>query len=102
MVVKAPGQRLSVRPVQMDFPYERAFGSDVPSAYERLLVDAMLGEATLFTRADEIEEQWALVDAIIASWRRDEPHFPNYAAGTWGPAAARDIVRRNGHSWRDE
>jgi glucose-6-phosphate 1-dehydrogenase len=52
----------------------------------------MLGDATLFTRADEIEEQWALVDAVVAAWRRERPSFPNYAAGTWGPQAAQELV----------
>jgi glucose-6-phosphate 1-dehydrogenase len=52
----------------------------------------MLGDATLFTRADEIEEQWALVDAIVAAWRRDKPSFPNYAAGMWGPQTALEMI----------
>ena len=73
----------------MDFLYGGAFRTGLPEAYERLILDAMLGDATLFTRADEVEEQWALVDAIVAAWRRDRPTFPNYAAGTWGPVERR-------------
>jgi glucose-6-phosphate 1-dehydrogenase len=60
----------------------------------------MLGDATLFTRADEVDEQWALVDAIVAGWQRDRPSFPNYPAGTWGPSGADDLVHRDGRSWR--
>jgi glucose-6-phosphate 1-dehydrogenase len=76
----------------MDFLYGGAFRMGLPEAYERLILDAMLGDATLFTRADEIEEQWALVDAVVAAWHRDRPSFPNYAAGAWGPQAAQDLV----------
>jgi glucose-6-phosphate 1-dehydrogenase len=89
---KVPGEGMHVRTVHMDFLYGGAFRTGLPEAYERLILDAMLGDATLFTRSDEIEEQWALVDAIVAAWRRDKPAFPNYAAGTWGPQAARDLT----------
>jgi glucose-6-phosphate 1-dehydrogenase len=84
----------------MDFSYGGAFRSGLPEAYERLVLDCMLGDATLFTRADEVEEQWELVDAIVAGWRRGRPSFPNYAAGTWGPAAADELLHREGGSWR--
>ena len=77
---------MTIRTVHMDFLYGGAFRTGLPEAYERLILDAMLGDATLFTRADEVEEQWALVDAIVAAWARDRPAFPNYAAGTWGPS----------------
>ncbi|MBV8395206.1 MAG: glucose-6-phosphate dehydrogenase [Actinobacteria bacterium] len=97
---KVPGLGLSIRTVHMDFLYGSAFREGLPEAYERLILDAMLGDATLFTRADEIEEQWALVDAIAAPWQRDRPAFPNYAAGTWGPPSADDLVHRDGRSWR--
>jgi glucose-6-phosphate 1-dehydrogenase len=89
---KVPGEGMRVRTVHMDFLYGGAFRMGLPEAYERLILDAMLGDATLFTRADEIEEQWALVDAIVAAWRRDRPSFPNYAAGTWGPESAQELV----------
>jgi glucose-6-phosphate 1-dehydrogenase len=97
---KVPGQGMSIRTVHMDFLYGSAFREGLPEAYERLILDAMLGDATLFTRADEIEEQWALVDAIIAAWQRDRPAFPNYAAGTWGPPSADELIHRDGRSWR--
>ena len=89
---KVPGEGMHVRTVHMDFLYGGAFRTGLPEAYERLILDAMLGDTTLFTRSDEIEEQWALVDAIASAWRRDRPSFPNYPAGTWGPKAAQELV----------
>ena len=89
---KVPGEGMRVRTVHMDFLYGGAFRTGLPEAYERLILDAMLGDATLFTRADEIEEQWSLVDVIVAAWAREEPKFPNYPAGTWGPPAAQGLV----------
>ncbi len=89
---KVPGEGMRVRTVHMDFLYGGSFRTGLPEAYERLILDAMLGDATLFTRADEIEEQWALVDAVVSAWQRDKPSFPNYAAGTWGPEASQEQV----------
>jgi glucose-6-phosphate 1-dehydrogenase len=97
---KMPGQGMSIRTVHMDFLYGSAFRDGLPEAYERLILDAMLGDATLFTRSDEIEEQWAIVDAIVAGWQRDRAAFPNYAAGTWGPPSADDLLHRDNRSWR--
>ena len=97
---KVPGAGMSIRTVHMDFLYGGAFRTGLPEAYERLILDAMLGDATLFTRADEVDEQWALVDAIVSAWSRDRPSFPNYEAGTWGPRSADDLLRRDGRSWR--
>jgi glucose-6-phosphate 1-dehydrogenase len=97
---KVPGQGMTIRTVHMDFLYGGAFRTGLPEAYERLILDTMLGDATLFTRADEVLEQWALVDAIVAAWRRDRPIFPNYEAGTWGPSSAEELLRRDGRSWR--
>ncbi len=97
---KVPGQGMTIRTVNMNFLYGGAFHTDLPEAYERLILDTMLGDATLFMRADEIEEQWSLVDAIVAFWRRDRPSFPNYEAGTWGPSAADELMHRDGRSWR--
>ena len=97
---KVPGQGMTIRTVHMDFLYGGAFRTSLPEAYERLILDAMLGDATLFTRTDEVEEQWALVDAIVAAWERDRPAFPNYAAGTWGPPSADELIHRDGRSWR--
>ncbi|MGB2873951.1 MAG: glucose-6-phosphate dehydrogenase [Gaiellaceae bacterium] len=97
---KVPGQGMRLRTVHMDFLYGGSFRTGIPEAYELLILDCMLGDATLFTRADEVEEQWSLVDAIVAFWKRDRPAFPNYEAGTWGPAAADELIRRDGRSWR--
>ena len=97
---KVPGQGMTIRSVHMDFLYGGAFRTGLPEAYERLILDAMLGDATLFTRIDEVEEQWSLVDSIVSAWVRDRPGFPNYAAGTWGPPQADDLLHRDGRSWR--
>jgi glucose-6-phosphate 1-dehydrogenase len=97
---KVPGAGMSIRTVHMDFLYGGAFRTGLPEAYERLILDAMLGDATLFTRADEVDEQWALVDSVVAAWKRDRPSFPNYEAGAWGPRAADDLIHRDGRSWR--
>jgi glucose-6-phosphate 1-dehydrogenase len=97
---KVPGQGMTIRTVTMDFLYGGAFRTGLPEAYERLILDCMLGDATLFTRADEVEEQWSLVDAMVAPWKRDVPGFPNYAAGAWGPLASDELMHRDGRSWR--
>jgi glucose-6-phosphate 1-dehydrogenase len=97
---KVPGQGMKLRTVHMDFLYGGAFRVGLPEAYERLLLDAMRGNAMLFTRADEIEEQWNLVDDIVAEWTRAHPDFPNYAAGSWGPPEADELIARDGRSWR--
>ena len=97
---KVPGAGMTIRTVHMDFLYGGAFRTGLPEAYERLILDAMLGDATLFTREDEVEEQWKLVDAINGAWQRDRPSFPNYASGTWGPGAADELIHRDNRSWR--
>jgi glucose-6-phosphate 1-dehydrogenase len=97
---KVPGQGMTIRTVHMDFLYGGAFRTGMPEAYERLILDTMLGDGTLFTRSDEVEEQWLLVDAIVAAWQRDRPAFPNYAAGTWGPPSSEELLHRDGRSWR--
>jgi glucose-6-phosphate 1-dehydrogenase len=97
---KVPGAGMQIRTVHMDFDYGGSFRTGLPEAYERLILDAMLGDATLFTREDEVDEQWKLVDAIIGAWGRERVSFPNYTAGTWGPAAGDDLLHRDGRSWR--
>jgi glucose-6-phosphate 1-dehydrogenase len=91
---------MSIRTVHMDFLYGGAFRTGLPEAYERLILDAMLGDATLFTRSDEVDEQWELVDALVAAWRREKAVFPNYEAGSWGPRSAQELIDRDGRSWR--
>jgi glucose-6-phosphate 1-dehydrogenase len=97
---KVPGQGLTIRTVVMDFLYGAAFRTELPEAYERLILDCLLGDATLFTRADEVDAQWALVDSIVARWKREKASFPNYAPGTWGPPEADELPRREGCEWR--
>jgi glucose-6-phosphate 1-dehydrogenase len=97
---KVPGQGLMIRTVLMNFLYGGAFRTELPEAYERLILDCLLGDATLFTRADEVDAQWTIVDAIVARWKREQPDFPNYPAGTWGPAEAERLIERDGREWR--
>jgi glucose-6-phosphate 1-dehydrogenase len=97
---KVPGQGLNLRTVHMDFLYGGSFRTELPEAYERLILDCLLGDATLFTREDEVDAQWAMVDSIIASWKRERSAFPNYDAGTWGPHAADELLRKDGRAWR--
>jgi glucose-6-phosphate 1-dehydrogenase len=98
---KVPGLGLDIRPVNMDFTYGSAFSVDSPDAYETLILDALLGDQSLFTRADEVEEAWGIVTPIIEAWAEmPAPVFPDYAAGTWGPAPAERLIERDGRRWR--
>ena len=96
---KIPGSRMRIRPVNMEFLYGTSFMSQSPEAYERLIMDAMRGDATLFTRDDEVEAQWRIIDPILASWERNEEPLATYAAGTPGPLEADEILA-SGHRWR--
>lgn len=96
---KVPGPAMQLRSVNMDFLYGSSFLTASPDAYERLLLDCMLGDRTLFMRADEVEQAWTFVTPIIEAWERETPRFPNYTAGTWGPAAAEQLIRRDGRQW---
>jgi len=98
---KVPGLGLDIRTVTMDFTYGSAFSVDSPDAYETLLLDAMLGDASLFTREDEVEAAWSIATPIVESWvDAPAPDFPNYPAGTWGPEAADTLIERDGRRWR--
>jgi glucose-6-phosphate 1-dehydrogenase len=98
---KVPGLGLNVRSVTMDFTYGSAFNVDSPDAYETLILDALQGDASLFTRADEVEEAWSIVDPYIDAWASSgPPDFPDYEAGTWGPEAADAMLAREGRKWR--
>ncbi|OGO53495.1 MAG: glucose-6-phosphate dehydrogenase [Chloroflexi bacterium RBG_16_70_13] len=98
---KVPGLGLDIRTVTMDFTYGSAFSVDSPDAYETLILDAMLGDASLFTRADEVEAAWAIATPIVDSWLdAPAPEFPNYPAGTWGPDTAEALIERDGRRWR--
>ena len=99
-ITKEPGNATVLRDVAMDFRYGTAFGSNTPEAYERLLLDAMRGDATLFTRRDEVEEQWAFIDPVIEAWREQPVTPPQYPSGSWGPEQADDLLARDGRRWR--
>ena len=105
--VKVPGAALALAPgiettpVEMDFAFADAFGDDAHSAYATLLLDAMLGEATLFTRSDEVEAGWSLTDPLLRLWENSgDTNIPTYAAGTWGPSEADALLAAAGHAWR--
>jgi len=97
---KLPGAGMTLRPVSMDFSYGSSFGERSPSAYETLLLDAIIGDATLYTRQDMVEASWSVVEPIQNLWRQSRHVFPNYPAGTWGPEAADEMLARRGHVWR--
>jgi glucose-6-phosphate 1-dehydrogenase len=96
---KIPGTRMRIRPVIMEFLYGTAFLSQSPEAYERLILDAMRGDATLFTRNDEVEAQWRICDPVVSAWEADAGKLPQYAAGTQGPVQANSLLLE-GHEWR--
>jgi glucose-6-phosphate 1-dehydrogenase len=96
---KVPGTRMRIRPVNMEFLYNTAFLSQSPEAYERLLLDAMRGEATLFTRNDEVEAQWRICDPILAGWAASKDPLAHYPSGAQGPSEANELLFA-GHHWR--
>lgn len=98
---KRPGLEMQTTTVHMDFCYQRAFGVEPPAAYETLLLDVMTGDATLFTRGDEVEAQWRLITPIEETWAsQGTPKVTEYSAGSDGPSAADELLARNGHRWR--
>jgi len=97
---KLPGQALRIRSVNMDFRYGSSFGVKPPEAYERLLLDCMLGDSTLYARRDMVERGWEIVTPILEAWTKPAPDFPNYEAGSWGPQAAFELIERDGRNWR--
>ncbi len=103
MQSKLPGAALRVEPVKMDFQYGASFGKASPEAYERLLLDAMSGDPTLFARRDEVEQAWQFVDAIEGAWHAADGKAPalyEYPAGSWGPKEAEELIERDGRKWR--
>jgi len=106
--VKTPGTaneltpEFEISPVNMDFSYDEAFGGETPPAYQTLLLDVMLGDATLFTRSDEVEAAWSVIDPLLDYLSKHPPSkIPQYAAGTWGPPEADDLFDKSGTRWRD-
>ncbi len=100
MSAKMPGSSLRIEPVKMDFHYGTSFSKATPEAYERLLLDAMSGDATLFARRDEVEEAWKFVDALHEAWNKGTGELALYSAGTWGPTEADELIKRHGATWR--
>jgi glucose-6-phosphate 1-dehydrogenase len=100
IAAKIPGPTMQLRTVNMDFFYGSSFLVESPDAYERLILDCMLGDPTLFAREDEVERAWSFADRIEAGWRENTPSFPNYAAGSWGPEEADALMERDGRRWR--
>ncbi len=98
---KVPGPSMTISKVNMDFSYAEAFGKSSANGYERLLLDAMFGDATLFAHRDGVEATWALMTPILKAWANDPIRdFPNYAAGTWGPATSDAMMKGDGRKWR--
>jgi glucose-6-phosphate 1-dehydrogenase len=97
---KVPGPAVRSAPVTMEFRYATSFGAEPPEAYERLLLDTMLGESTLFARRDEVETAWAWLDPLLNAWAGDGKDPELYPAGTWGPAAGEALIERDGRKWR--
>ncbi|SMC76851.1 glucose-6-phosphate dehydrogenase [Janibacter indicus] len=97
---KVPGNQMEVRDVTMDFGYGRAFTESSPEAYERLILDVLLGDPPLFPRHEEVELSWKILDPIERFWARSRATVEQYPAGTWGPAAADEMMQRDGRTWR--
>lgn len=98
---KVPGPSSPIQPVKMDFRYGSYFGKSPPEAYERLIWDCIVGDSTLFARADEVESSWKIFTPILEYWSKDTPKdFPNYESGGWGPKSSNDMMEKDGRSWR--
>jgi glucose-6-phosphate 1-dehydrogenase len=98
---KLPGPKVRIYPVKMEFNYSSSFGESTPEAYERLLLDVMAGDATLFMRRDAVETAWEFVTPILDNWSQSRVRFlPEYRAGTWGPLEADRLIEADGRQWR--
>ena len=102
LAAKRPGLQVQVENVDMDFSYKKTWAADLPEAYERLLLDVMRGDSTLFMRSDEVEAAWAIVDPLLKAWQ-DDPGIPvyHYKAGTWGPEQANELLINPKNKWLD-
>ena len=100
-LAKYPGTKMLLQPVEMRFSYPDSFAVASPDAYETLLWDVMNNDPTLFMRADQVEAAWQILMPVLDAWVESAPNsFPNYAAGSWGPTAADELLAREGHAWR--
>lgn len=101
VISKVPGTKAQTRPVEMNFNYGDTFSAGTPEAYERLLLDVMIGDASLFMRRDAVEASWAWVTLILDGWKAEAiKQLPAYPAGTWGPAEADRLIQTDGRTWR--
>jgi len=99
---KIPGLETRTQPVKMSFRYSTTFGSNTPEAYERLVLDAMIGDGTLFIRGDEAETSWKLYTPVLEFWQKQgRAGMEDYVAGSWGPAGANELLAKNHHVWRE-
>jgi len=97
---KIPGPSSPIQPVKMDFRYGSYFGQSPPEAYERLIWDSMIGDNTLFARSDEVASSWKILTPVLEYWSNNRSEFPNYSSGTWGPANADEMIKKDGRTWR--
>jgi glucose-6-phosphate 1-dehydrogenase len=98
---KRPGPEMELESVAMDFKYSDWFKQAPAVGYETLLYDAMMGDATLFQRADQVEAAWGIVEPVLTAWSTTRPtHFPNYTSGSAGPDNANELIARDGRAWR--
>ena len=98
---KVPGHEFRLRKASMDFAYSQGYGESRDDAYERVILDALIGDATLFIRADEVARSWRIVDPLLACWEQAPDPIPLYHAGTWGPQEATQLIQRDGRQWRN-
>ena len=102
IAAKVPGPDLQLGVVKLDFQYGQVFGGQSPEAYERLLLDAIHGDATLYARGDWVEQAWEILDPVLRAWARDTSSpIPSYEAGSWGPREADAFVTSDGYPWRN-
>ncbi|MEN8261408.1 MAG: glucose-6-phosphate dehydrogenase, partial [Pseudomonadota bacterium] len=101
IATKLPGAKVRIYPVKMDFRYGSTFGEQSPEAYERLLLDVMAGDATLFMRRDAVEASWNWIENILEGWQSSRARWlPEYGAGTWGPLEAERLIETDNRKWR--
>lgn len=98
---KLPGPKVRIYPVKMEFNYATGFGQTSPEAYERLILDVMAGDATLFMRRDQVETAWSFVMPILEHWSASAARYlPEYTAGSWGPLEADRLIEQDDRAWR--
>jgi glucose-6-phosphate 1-dehydrogenase len=99
---KVPGHHFQVRSATMEFSYGATFREESPEAYERLMLDALIGDPTLFIRSDEVEQCWRIVDPIVEHWANHPGRIPLYEAASWGPVQADELLARDNRAWHND